>query len=76
MSNYPPGVTGFEPHLAGYLDCEECVCEDPLEAWRYYEDKDGEFIACDHQQPCDCDPCECDCHNGRDGDSSYVDEGY
>ena len=50
-SNYPPGVTGNEPHIAGHDGCDLTV-------------------ACEHTEPCECEPCECGCHD--DGDD--VDE--
>jgi len=29
MNNYPPGVTGNEPEIAGYEGCEDCPCDEP-----------------------------------------------
>ena len=30
LSNYPPGVTGLEPEIVGY---DECECEDECECY-------------------------------------------
>ena len=44
MSNYPPGVTGFEPQIAGYPEgeaphtCDSSECEHHDDAWPFYED--------------------------------------
>ena len=82
MSNYPPGVTGNEPQIAGYDGCDECLCADPREPWSYSPDEDGNLLtACEHTGPCDCDTCDCGCHsNGDDVDEftepDLVDDGY
>lgn len=68
MSNYPPGVTGNEPHLRGYEGCEECPCEEPDAP----ESISASGDICIHPDVCGCDQCECSCHvEDDDGEERY-----
>lgn len=74
FDNYPPGVTGNEPEIAGYDGCEDCLCTDTSEPWGYSADKNGDLIVpCEHTKSCDCETCECSCHSDSETDYSYYD---
>ena len=74
FDNYPPGVTGNEPQIAGYEGCDECLCADPDEPWTYSPDEQGNLlIACEHTGACDCETCDCSCHSEPDFDYFDVD---
>ena len=68
LSNYPPGVTGNEPEIAGYEGCEGCPCDEP-------ETPEGISASgeiCSHPDVCGCDQCECECHIiDDDGEARY-----
>lgn len=52
MSNYPPGVTGNEPEIAGYPPCGRAGCG-------HLDEDHAEPVLGIERQPTPCLLCEC-----------------